>query len=181
MKSIDYSVLNIKGSNGYPIEIKKGNTSEVKVLRSRQNHFKKTLVGDTLFIEFSGSNISKEQALHNETPPGILIENNRLTKIIASNIFCRIVDYSTQDLEIQLHDASIADFVECSMNDLNLLSRDNSQFIFSKNNSIDTLDLTMNGASIGNLNEIEFQKLTHALDDSVILVLSKNTFRRIHE
>ena len=66
-----YSVLHIKGSNGYPIEIKKGETDDLKVLRSRLSHYNQTLVNDTLSIEFTGTNISLEQAFGNETPPTI--------------------------------------------------------------------------------------------------------------
>ena len=179
--AIEYSVLDIKGSNGYPIEIKSSNVNEIKVLRSRKNHFTKKLVGDTLFIEFSGSNISNEQAFSNETPPGIIIESSGIQKIITSNTFNRIMNFSSVDLEIELYHSSIADFSNCNLGILYLQSNNKSQFVFSENNRTDSLQLTMAGTSIGNLKEIEFSSMNHALEDSVILVLSKNTFTSILE
>ena len=174
-----YSVINIKGSNGYPIEIKNGKLNDVKVLRSRQNHFYKKLVKDTLFIEFTGANISIEQSFLNKTPPGIIIEKTRLSKIIVSHTYNRITGFSGQELDIILKNASIAKIADCKMKSLNLYSEDNSQFVFSKNNFIDSLNLVMLDRSIGHLKELEFLSLNHTLEDSVTLVLSKNTFDKI--
>jgi len=174
-----YSVINIKGSNGYPIKIKKGKLDDVKVLRSRQNHFKKKLVEDTLFIEFTGANISIQQSFIHETPPGIIIEKNTLSKIIVSNTYNRITGFSDQELDIILQNSSIIDIAECDLKTLNLYTEHNSQYVFSRSNRIDSLNLTMLDKSIGHLKGLEFSSLNHSLGDSVTLVLSKNAFDRI--
>lgn len=176
-----YSVINIKGSNGYPIEIKKGKLDDVKVLRSRQNHFKKKLVKDTLFIEFTGANISIQQAFTNETPPGIIIENNTLSKIIISNTYNRISHFSDQELDILLKKSAVVDIAECNLKRLNLYAERKSQYLFSKNNNIDSLNLIMLDKSIGHLNDLDFLSLHQSLGDSVTLVLSKKVFDRIQD
>ncbi|MFK7775815.1 MAG: hypothetical protein AB8F94_27075 [Saprospiraceae bacterium] len=174
-----YSVINIEGSNGYPIEIKNGKSNDVKVLRSRKNHFKKTHVKDTLFIEFTGANISNDQSFSNETPTGIIIETNTLSKIIVSNTYNRMEGFSGQAMEIILKNSSIAEIADCKLKSLNLSSRDHSQYVFSKNNIIDSLNLIMLDKSIGRLEQLDYKTLNHSLGDSVTMVLSKNIFAKI--
>ena len=174
-----YSVVNIEGSNGYPIEIKKTESNDIKVLRSRKNHFNKVQIKDTLFIEFTGANISNEQSFSNETPTGIIIESNSLSKIIVSNTYNRIEGFSGQDMDIILKNSSIAEIADCKLKSLNLSSEDNSQYVFSKNNRIDSLHLIMLDKSIGHLKHLDYKILNHSLGDSVTMVLSKNIFDKI--
>jgi len=175
-----YSVVKIEGSNGYPVEIKSGKSNNVKVLRSRINHFNKALVKDTLFIEFTGANISAEQSFLNETPTGIVIESNTLSKIIVSNTYNRIEGFSRKEMDIILKNSSIAEIADCKLNSLNLSSEGNSQYIFSKNNIIDSLNLIMLDKSIGHLKQLDFKHLSHSLGDSTTMVLSKNIFDRVN-
>jgi hypothetical protein len=174
-----FSILDIKGSNGYPIEINKGNTDDVKVLRSRINHFSQQLIGDTLFIEFTGSNIPIDQTYSMNTSPGIIIEVESLSEIRTSQTYNRISNFSDQDLSITLKNSSITDVANCSLNALNLCSNDVSQFVFSQNNTVHSLQLTMKDNSIGRFEDIDFSTLNHTLDDSITLVLSKNTFVKL--
>ncbi|MDF1699086.1 MAG: hypothetical protein P1U56_24750 [Saprospiraceae bacterium] len=174
-----FSILEIKGSNGYPIEINKGNTNDVKVLRSRINHFSQRLFGDTLFIEFTGSNIPLDQTYSMKTPPGIIIEVESLSEIRTSQTYNRISNFSDQDLNITLKNSSITEVVNCNLNILNLCSNDDSQFVFSQNNTVHSLQITMKDNSIGRFEDIEFSTLNHTLDDNVTLVLSKNTFVKL--
>jgi hypothetical protein len=175
----DYSVLDIRGSNGYAIEIKESKKNDIKVLRSRLKHFKQKLIEDTLFIEFTGSNISIEQALSNDTPAGIIIEKSVLSKIIVTNTYNRITAFRDQNMDIVLKESSISEIADCKLKSLNIYAEDNSQYVFSENNSIDSVHLYMMDNSIGRLNEIEYLNLNHTLEDSVTLILSKNSFDRI--
>ncbi len=176
-----FSVVDIEGSNGYPIEIKEGKSNDVKVLRSRKNHFNKKLIQDTLFIEFTGANISNEQSFSNETPTGIIIESNSLSKIIVSNTHNRIKGFSGKQMDIELKNSSTVEIAECNLNALNLSSSNNSQYIFSKNNIIDSLNLTMLDKSVGYLEQVNYTTLNHSLEDSITIVLSKNIFDKISE
>ena len=175
-----FSILDIKGSNGYPIEINKRNAGDVKVLRSRISHFSQQLVGDTLFIEFTGSNIPLDQSYSMNTPPGIIIEVESLSEIRTSQTYNRISDFSDQDLRITLKNSSIMEVANCKLDALNLVSNDDSQFVFSQNNTVHSLQLTMKDHSIGRLENINFSTFNHTLGDSITLVLSKNTFVRLH-
>ncbi|MEM8892712.1 MAG: hypothetical protein AAGD28_32325, partial [Bacteroidota bacterium] len=48
-----YAVLKLSGSNGYPIEVRQTDESELKFLRSRTEHVKHRIHADTLFISFT--------------------------------------------------------------------------------------------------------------------------------
>jgi hypothetical protein len=176
-----FSVVSIEGSNGYPIEIKNGKSNDVKVLRSRKNHFNQIQVKDTLFIEFTGANISAEKSFSNETPTGIIIESNTLSKIIVSNTYNRIEGFSGKEMDIELKNSSIAEIADCNLKSLNLFSRDYSQYVFSKNNIIDSLNLMMHDKSIGHLEHLNYKTLNHTLEDSITMVLSKNIFDKISD
>lgn len=174
-----YSVLDISGSNGYPIEITSKEVNDVKVLRSRLQHFKSEVKNDTLFIKFKGSNVPMEQSFLSTTPSGIIIHKKILSGIQISGTHNRIYGYSNQKLDINVNGKSYTEVSDVKLNNLNINMYQNSQIVFRNKNQVDSLKLNMNSTSIANLEKIEFKHISHKLSDSITLVLSKNTFNNL--
>lgn len=174
-----YSILSLSGSNGYPIYIIQKPHNNIRVLRSRQNHFKRNFRDDTLFIEFTGANVSPQQAFLSETPSGIIIESNELSQVISDNTHNRIIGFSQQDFRLYLHGNSLSKIYDCNLKSFEIHSKNNSQFEFSENNQVDSLHLNLSGKSIAYLGEISFTDIHHSLTDSVQLVLSKSVTQRV--
>lgn len=177
--SPSYSVLDISGSNGYPIEIVNKKTDDIKVLRSRLHHFKSNLKNDTLYIQFTGSNISMEQSYHTKTPPGIIIEKNVLSSIIITNIHNRISNFSNQDLKLILKGNSHMEISDFHLNTMDIDVKNNSQIEFLNINTVDSLHIKMENKSIAKLQKIDFKTIKHSLSDSITFVLSKDTFNNM--
>lgn len=176
-----YSVLDISGSNGYPIEITHEKTDAIKVLRSRMQHFESTVKNDTLFIQFTGSNIPMEQRYNSNTPSGIIIKKNTLSGIINTNTHQRISGFSDQDLQLTLNQQAYTELSHFQIQNLKIDMKHQSQIEFSQKNNIDALDIKMTNTSIARLQEIEFSAIQHHLGDSVTFVLSKDVFDRVLE
>lgn len=179
VESRPYSVLDISGSNGYPIEIVYKETNDIKVLRSRIGHFKSTLENDTLFVQFTGSNISREQTAQSNTPAGIIIEKSALSSVIIRNTHNRLFGFSDLNLELTLKGSSLMEINNCDLNTLKIDMKHNSRIDFLEFNTVDSLDIRMSDTSIVNLQKIDFSSINHSLADSITLVLSKETFNRI--
>ena len=177
--SASYSVLDISGSNGYPIKIIHKKINDIKVLRSRLNHFKSKIKNDTLFILFTGSNISMYQAFSSETPSGVIIESNDVSSIIATNTYNRIIGFSNQDLEVTLKGNSLMRFFDCNLKTMHINSTESSQYEFSTNNKVDSLYIEMSGESVGYFQDINFSTINHSLKDSIRVVFSRGTFERV--
>lgn len=176
-----YSVLNISGSNGYAIDIIQKPHNHVRVLRSRRQHFSSHVVEDTLFIKFTGANISQQQALLSDIPSGIIVESNDLAQVISDNMYSRIIEFSDQDFELSLTGNSFSKLLNCSFNTLDIHSRNNSQFEFSQSNRVDSLRIDMSDASVGYFQEIRFEDISHSFKDSVTLILSKSVMNKVFE
>ena len=174
-----YSVLDITGSNGYPIKVVQKGTNDVKVLRSRLNHFKSELKNDTLFIKFTGSNIPNEQSRNSATPYGIIIENKELVTFISTKTHNRFFNFKNKDLQIVLKGNSFMEMSNCNLNRLQISLENSSYINFLNKNEIDSLDLKMTHNSIASLQNIEFNTINHSLKDSVAIVLSKDAFNRV--
>lgn len=174
-----YSVLDISGSNGYPIEITQHKTDDIKVLRSRLNHFKKTLRNDTLFVEFTGSNIPMQQRYNNDTPAGIIIHKNSLQSLISTNTHNKMSGFTNQNLEVTLFGTSLLEMRNSNLKTMKIDMRNKSQIAFSEENSIDSLSLKMMNTSVASLQKIYFRTIHHTLSDSITLVLSNNVFKNI--
>lgn len=176
-----YSVLVISGSNGYPIEITQTETDAIKVLRSRIDHFKSSVKNDTLFIQFTGSNIPMEQHYHLDTPPGIIIKKNTLSSIINTNTHQRISGFSDQNLTLILEGKAFTEVSHCDIHTLHIDMKHHSQIGFSHQNTANSLHLSMANTTIAKLQEIEFTAIQHTLSDSITVVLSKGVFDRVLE
>lgn len=174
-----YSVLDISGSNGYPIEILAKENEDVKVLRSRLEHFKSEVINDTLFIQFTGSNVSMKQSFLSTTPSGIIIHKKNLSRIITSDTHNRVSGYSNQDLTLKIKGNSYVEVSNVNLQSLNVLMNKSSQIAFTKENQVDSINLIMNNATVAHLEKIKFSNITHILSDSITLVLSKNTFTNL--
>jgi len=179
VKSDSYSVLDISGSNGYPIEIIQNKNNDIKVLRTRLEHFKSNVKNDTLFIRFTGSNISMSQSFLTTTPSGIIIYKNNLSSIHITNTHNRISGYQHQDLNLSLKGYSHTELINTDLNTLALTMENQSQIEFLNENKVDSLSLKMTNESVANLEKIDFNKIHPVLSDSITLVLSKDVFQRI--
>lgn len=174
--SPSYTVLDISGSNGYPIEIVHSQTDDIKVLRSRLDHFKSSVQNDTLFIQFTGSNIPMEQRFHSNTPPGIIIEKNTLSSIISTHTHNRVSGFSNQDMTLLLKGNSLMEMSNCHLHTMEIDLRNSSQIGFLHKNTVDSLHIKMANTSVARLQEIEFRTIKHTLGDSITFVLSKDAF-----
>lgn len=174
-----YSVLSISGSNGYPIEIEQNDTNAIKVLRSRLEHFKSVVRNDTLFIEFSGSNVSMQQSFLTTTPSGIVINKNKLSAIVSSNTHQRVSGFENENFNLVLKRNSHLELQNSKINALSVLTENNSQIQFLENNTIDSLSLKMLNTSVANLIDVNFKKVHPVLSDSIAIVVSKDTFENL--
>lgn len=174
-----YSVLDISGSNGYPIEIIYKEIDTIKVLRSRLKHFKSSYRNDTLFIQFTGSNVSMSQRHNSNTPPGIIIEKNKLSSIHLTDVHNRLSGFSNQDLNLSLKGNSYQEIRNCMLNTLSIEMKNTSQIEFAKANTVDSLNLKMMNTSVARLENIQFRTVNPILKDSIAFVLSKETFKHI--
>lgn len=176
-----YSVLNISGSNGYPIDIIHKPHNHVRVLRSREKHVTSHLSHDTLFIEFRGANISQSQAFLTDTPSGLIIESKDLVEVISKNTNNRIIGFSNQDFTLNLAGNSLSKVFDCEVKTFNISSKNKSQFEFSQSNQVDSLRIDMSDHSIAYFQEIHFADIRHTLQDSARWVLSKNVINRVFQ
>lgn len=177
--SAPYSVLSISGSNGYPIEIVQKDTDAIKVLRSRLEHFKSVVKNDTLFIEFTGSNISMQQSFLSTTPSGIVIHKKNLSGIIATNTHQRVSGFNSDHLTMELKGNSYLELQNCNAQTLSILMENESYLQFLEHNIADSIYLKMTHTSVANLNDVTFKKVHPVLSDSVALVLSRDVFRNL--
>ncbi|SDQ75268.1 GIN domain-containing protein [Flagellimonas zhangzhouensis] len=177
--SESYSVISISGSNGYPIEIVQKDTNAIKVLRSRLEHFKSVVKNDTLFIEFTGSNISMEQSFLTTTPSGIVIHKNNLSGIIATNTHQRVNGFKTEHLTLKLKGNSYIELQNCNAQTLSIQMENESHLQFSEKNIADSIALKMTHTSVANLNDVTFKKVHPVLSDSVAIVLSNEAFKNL--
>lgn len=174
-----YTVLDISGSNGYPIQIVQKETNDIKVLRSRLNHFESELKQDTLCIKFTGSNIPPNQRYNSTTPYGIIIAHKGITSIISADTHNRVFGFKNDDLQITLKGNSFMEVNDCNLGNLNVKLEDTSYIDFISNNTADSLDLNMKDTSVASLQKLNTKTIHHVLKDSVTIILSKETFNTI--
>ena len=178
-KSELYSVLDISGSNGYPIKVVQSDSSRIKVLRSRLKHFNQELRNDTLFVSFTGSNIPIEQRINSNTPYGIIIENSKLKGLVSTNMHSRLYDFNDTAFQILLKGNSFMEMTNCKFSDLKLSLKQSSYVRFFDQNIVDALELRMTETATASIQQIDFNRMTHHLSDSVSIVLSKDAFDKI--
>ncbi|TVZ55007.1 hypothetical protein OD91_0248 [Lutibacter sp. Hel_I_33_5] len=174
-----YSVLDISGSNGYPIQIISKKTNDIKVLRSRVKHFKSELRNDTLYIKFTGSNIPSNQRYNSNTPYGIIIENDKLASIISKNTHNRIFNLENKNLHLTIKGNSFIEMSHCNLDTLQVDVQNSGYIDFTMKNKAEYLDLKMSDKSIVSLQNLDFKSIKHSLKDSVSIVLSKDAFNKI--
>lgn len=179
VSSEHYTVLSISGSNGYPIEIVQKDTNAIKVLRSRLEHFKSVVKNDTLFIEFTGANISMQKSFLSTTPSGIIIYKNNLAGIIATNTHQRVSGFETEHFTLNLKGYSHVELQNCTVQTLSIAMENKSHLQFVEHNLADSIALKMTNTSVANLTDVAFKKMHPVLSDSVTLVLSKEVFKNL--
>jgi len=174
-----FSVLKISGSNGYPIEVRAAENNEIKTLRSRVDHVKHTIHKDTLFVEFTGASVYHHQQRATDTPPAIIIHCHFLPKIIAANIYGRVIDFQSSELELIIQDHAQMEIVNGDIQAADIQVYDRGQLSFLHQNQIDSLSLIMADESVAFLKNVNLQHVEKDLGDEVSLVLSSQVFNHL--
>ena len=176
-----YSVLKLSGTNGYPIEVKYADENGLKVLRSRTEHLKHSIQADTLFIEFTGARITKQQSQFSKAPAAIIIQRNTLPEIIAEDIHCRIADFEGSKMNLRIHGQALAEIKDCHLNHMQVDISEQGHLEFFHQNSIDSLQLNMANTSVAFLKNVNLRHIQQDLSDSVSIVLSNHVFSALVE
>lgn len=176
-----YSVLILSGSNGYPIEVRNEGGNGLKVLRSRVDHVVQNVISDTLFIEFTGANISRQQSRETNTPPSIIIQRETLPEIIAADIHGKISSFVAQKMSLTLKGDALIEIKDSHFKAMDVNLSHQAQIEFSNRNSTDSLLLTMSNTSVVFLKNINLQYIEQNLGDSISLVLSNDVFNSLVE
>lgn len=175
----EYSVLEISGSNGYPVEIQQGAENETKILRSRMSQFEYKVTGDTLAIHFSGALVSPSTLVNTTTPAGIIISASKLKGIVLEDTHNRISGFDQGTLSLLLKGSSYTEFSDNHIDSFSLKAAGNSNFTFTTKNTADTALFTLMGASVGFLEGLSYHAFEPVLEDSALIVLSKNALREL--
>ena len=174
-----FQVLEISGSNGYPIVIEKGTRNDVKVLRRRISFFKKERAGDTLRIHFSGSNMPLDQSMSNQNPVGIIIQCPSVEHVLIKDTYTRLKGFENEQLTLQLEGNAFSDFQNCRFSKLSITAKSRSIFAFTQQNSVDTLALRLTNTSNGFLYKVDYGVLQPTLGDSALVTLSGSSLMEI--
>lgn len=181
LKTEPYSVVKLSGSNGYPIELRQADENELKLLRSRIEHVKHSIREDTLFIEFTGARISKQQSQSSNSPAAIIIQPSTLAEIIATDIHCKISDFEAEELKLSLKGNALSEIKDCYFNHMEVSISQHGHLEFFHQNSIDSLALSMANSSVAFLKEVNLQYIQQDLGDSIAIVLSNDVFSALVE
>lgn len=176
-----YAVLKLSGSNGYPIEVNYADEDELKVLRSRTEHVNHSIHKDTLFIEFTGARISKQQNQSSNSPAAIIIQKSRIPEIIATDIHCRISDFEIDEMKLSLEGHAISEIKDCQLGRMKVNIAQQGHLAFYHQNRINSLVLKMENASVAFLKNVNLHHIEPDLGDSVSLVLSNHVFNALVE
>ena len=179
LQTDNFKILKISGSNGYPIEIQKGDKQEVRVLRSRVSQFKVDNSGDTLMIEFTGARVSPAALPETTTPAGMLITSDQLTELFLTNTHNRISGFYQRVLALQLSGESYTEFAGNRLDKLSIMAHDASSFEFGEENVADTAVISMKHRSVAFLDGLSYHKLQPEMEDSALVVLSKNALMEL--
>lgn len=171
-----FAVLKLSGSNGYPIEVSYAEKNELKVLRSRTDHVQHRSIGDTLFIEFTGATVSKQQSQLSDTPPAIIVQRNMLPEIIAKDIHCKVSDFNADEMRLTIQGNALTEIKNCHLKDMKVEISQQGHLEFFQQNNIDSLALSMKNSSIAFLKEVNVHHIQQDLGDSVAIVLSNHVF-----
>lgn len=174
-----FRVLKISGSNGYPIDIRSGETEGIQVLRSRVSQFEHKMIGDTLFIHFSGARVSPAALPNTTTPAGLIISSAKLKDMILTNTHNRISGLDQGDLSLTLSGSSYTELLDNSLNRLTVTANDASSFEFRNENRAHTAEISLNDQAVGFLDGLRYHELKPVMEDSALVVLSKNALNQL--
>ena len=178
IKTADFKLLKISGSNGYPIEIKKG-TEEMRMLRSRVSQFQHQVSGDTLIIEFTGARVSPTALADTHTPAGLIIFSEQLEALILTNTHNRISGFDQEALVLMLEGESYTELSDNRVRKLHIEASDASSFEFRNENSADAVSMSLAQRSVGFLDGLRYHELKPVMEDSALVVLSKNALNQL--
>jgi len=170
----EFKVLKISGSNGYPIDIKQSESAEIRVLRSRVSHFEHRTSGDTLIIHFSGARVSHSALPNTTTPAGLIISSDNLSALILTNTHNRISGLDQAALSLTLAGEAYTELSDNRLGMLRVQASGGSSFEFRNENMADTALLTLKHKSVGFLDGLSYHELQPVIEDSALVVLSKN-------
>lgn len=169
-----YSILKIRGSNGYPIEIKQAEQADIKVLRSRMSQFAHRVDHDTLIIDFSGARVSAEYLLNSTTATAIIIQVPEVSEIILQDTHNRISGMIQPELSLRLEGSSYTELSDNHFGTFSLIAQDASRFEFKSKSAADTAHFELVHGSVGFLDGLSYHVFNPVLQDSALLVLSQS-------
>lgn len=176
-----YAVLKLSGSNGYPIEVRQADESELKLLRSRTEHVKHRIHADTLFISFTGARISKHQSQTSNSPAAIIIQRSVLPEIIMTDIHGKISDFEADEMKLSIKGNALAEIKDCQLNRMQVNISQQGHLEFFHQNSVDSLALDMANSSVAFLKQVNLQHIQQDLGDSIAIVLSNDVFSALNK
>ncbi len=178
IKTADFRELKMCCSNGYPIEIKKC-TEERRMLRSRVSQFQHQVSGDTLIIEFTGARVSPSALTDTHTPAGLIIFSEKLEVLILTNTHNRISGLEQEILTLKLEGESYTELSDNRLRKLHIEASDASSFEFRNENSADAVSISLAQRSVGFLDGLRYHELKPVMEESALVVLSKNALNEL--
>ncbi|MES2330631.1 MAG: hypothetical protein V4539_13590 [Bacteroidota bacterium] len=163
--------LQIKGGNGYTIEIKQASALDVKVMSSRKNFLTTSSVGDTLFIVFtvSGSISALEPA---QLPVGLIISSPFVRSITADGTSTIINNWKTDSLQVAITGNASVNINDVAIGSLTLSGSEHSLFNFHHGNKINALAIRLQNNAAVFLKDVTYASLNPNLTDNSTLVFS---------
>ncbi|MCV6629460.1 MAG: hypothetical protein OIF50_06340 [Flavobacteriaceae bacterium] len=175
----EFGVVVISGSNGYAIDFLMHEQAAIKTLRNRQEHIQRRSNKDTLFLEFTGSNITRRPGASATTNVAIILQQRILPKLILRDTYHRISGFDQQQAAMVLYGKVQVNMMDNRFQNLDVNMENQSRIDFLENNTADSLQLFMKDYSVCNLQEIQFTKLNPILKDSVTFVFSKKSMENL--
>lgn len=163
--------LQIKGGNGYTIEIKQASALDVKVMSSRKNFLTTSSVGDTLFIVFtvSGNMSTQEPA---QLPVGLIINSPFVRTITADGTSNIIHNWKTDSLQVAITGNASVNINDVAIGSLTLSGSEHSLFNFHHGNKINALAIRLQNNAAVFLKDVTYASLNPNLTDNSALVFS---------
>jgi hypothetical protein len=163
--------LQIKGGNGYAIEIKQASALDIKVMSSRKNFLTTSSSGDTLFIVFtvSGSMNTLEPA---QLPVGLIISSPFVRTITAEGTSTIINNWKTDSLQVAMTGNASVNINNAVIGALTLSVSEYSVFHFLHDNKIGNLAIRLQNNAAVFLKEVTYASLNPYLTDNSALVFS---------
>lgn len=163
--------LQIKGGNGYAVEIKQASALDIKVMSSRKNFLSASFSGDTLFIVFTVNGTANPQEPA-QLPVGLIISSPFVRTITTDGISTIINNWKTDSLQVAITGNASVNINNAAIDALTLSASAYSVVNFLHDNKISDLAIRLQNKAAVFLNGVTYTNLHPYLTDSSALVFS---------